>query len=159
MRGLTRLLSGILTLGFVIMISVAGTVAWFHHAVDVPGPLKETRNVVIPAGDSSRMIAERLEQQGVIAGQSVFLAQVMSQNAIARVSGLPGRHMKAGEYELKPGASVREVINKLTEGRSLLYSVTLPEGLTSYEIVRRLMKDQNLSGSLSQSSGRGCLAA
>ncbi len=157
MRGLTRLLSGILTLGFIIMLCVAGGVAWFNHAVDAPGPLKEARNVVIPVGDSSRMIAERLEQQGVIAGQSVFLAQVMSQNAIARFSGQPGRHMKAGEYELPSGASVRAVINKLTEGRSLLYGVTLPEGLTSYEIVRRLMNEKNLSGDIAQVPSEGTL--
>jgi len=103
------------------------------------------------------MIAERLEKQGVIAGQSVFLAQVMSQNAIARISGRAGRHMKAGEYELTSGASIRDVIQKLTEGRSLLYSVTLPEGLTSYEIVRRLLKDENLSGAVSQVPPEGTL--
>lgn len=157
MRGLTRFLSGILTLGFVVMISVAGVIAWFHQAVHAPGPLKEARSVIIPAGDSSRMIAERLEKQGVIAGQSVFLAQVMSQNAIARISGHAGRHMKAGEYELTSGASIREVIQKLTEGRSLLYSVTLPEGLTSHEVVRRLLKDENLSGAVSQVPPEGAL--
>ena len=157
MRGLTRFLSGILTLGFVIMTSVAGVLAWFHHAVEAPGPLQQTRNVVIPAGDSTRMIAERLEKQGVISGQSVFLAQVMSQNAIARVSGRPGRHMKAGEYELKARSSIRDVINVLTEGRALLYSVTLPEGLTSYEIVRRLLSDDNLSGGISQVPPEGSL--
>ncbi|MFY0614836.1 MAG: endolytic transglycosylase MltG [Hyphomicrobiaceae bacterium] len=157
MRGFTRFLSGILTLGFVVMISVAGVVAWFHQSVHAPGPLQETRSVIIPAGDSSRMIAERLEKQGVISGQSVFLAQVMSQNAIARFSGRPGRHMKAGEYEIESGASIRDVIDKLTEGRSLLYSVTMPEGLTSYEIVRRLLKDDNLSGAVSQVPAEGSL--
>lgn len=157
MRGLTRLLSGLLTLGFFIMISVAGVVAWFSHAVNAPGPLKAARSVVIPAGDSSRMIAERLEKQGVISGQSVFLAQVMSQNAIARISGRASRHMKAGEYEIKASASVVDVIEKLTEGRSLLYAVTLPEGLTSFEIVRRLNNDQNLSGEIAQVPAEGSL--
>lgn len=157
MRGLTRLLSGILTLLFVIMISAAGGIAWFHNAVHAPGPLAETRSVIIPAGDSSRMIADRLEQQGAISGQTVFLAQVMSQNAMARFSGASIKQLKAGEYELEPGASIQDIIKKLSEGRSLLYSVTVPEGLTSHEIVRRLMNDPNLSGAVSQVPAEGAL--
>ena len=157
MRGLTRFLSGILTLLFVLMITVAGGIALFRHSIDAPGPLKVARNVIIPAGDSSRMIAERLEKQGVIASQSLFLAQVMSQNAIARFSGQTGRHMKAGEYELTAGSSIRDVIKKLTDGRSLLYSVTMPEGLTSFEIVRRLLADDNLSGAVAQVPPEGSL--
>lgn len=157
MRGFTRFLSGILTLMFVVMIALAGGLAMFRHFVDSPGPLKEARNVVVPAGDTTRMIAERLEKQGVISSQSMFLAQVMSQNAIARFSGQSSRHMKAGEYEMVPGASIRDVIKKLTEGRSLLYSVTMPEGLTSYEIVRRLLADENLSGSVDQVPPEGSL--
>ncbi|MBU2532277.1 MAG: endolytic transglycosylase MltG, partial [Alphaproteobacteria bacterium] len=135
----------------------AGGIAWFHQAVDAPGPLAEKRTVTIPPGDSSRMIADRLEQQGIISGQSVFLVQVMSQDAIARASGKPARHMKAGEYEMEPGISIRKVIQKLTEGRSLLYSVTMPEGLTSFEIVRRLINDPNLSGEIAQVPPEGSL--
>ena len=120
MRGLTRLLSGILTLLFIVMIVVATGLAWFHQAVDAEGPLKEARTIIIPQGDSSRMIAERLEQHGIISGQAVFLAQVLSQDTIAKMSGQPGRHLKAGEYEMPAGISVRAIIKKLTEGRALL---------------------------------------
>lgn len=153
MRGLTRFLSGILTLLFVMMIMIA----WFHEAVDAPGPLKQTKAIVIPTGDTTRMIAERLEQQGAISSQTVFLAHVMSQDAIARVAGRPSRHMKAGEYEIEAASSVRAITNKLTEGRSLLYSVTMPEGLTSHEIVRRLNADTNLSGEITIVPSEGSL--
>lgn len=157
MRGLTRLLSGLFTLMFVVLLVIAGGVAWFHHTVDAPGPLQETRTIIIPAGDSSRMIADRLEQQGIISGQTVFLAQVMADGAVARMAGRTARHMKAGEYEIEAGSSIRDVINKLTEGRSLLYSVTVPEGLTSYEIVRRLKNDKSLSGEITQVPSEGSL--
>ena len=96
MRGLTRLLRGLLTVLFIVLLGLAGGVAWFHSAVDAPGPLKEARNVIIPAGDSSRMIADRLEQQGAIGGQTIFLAHLMAQNAIARISGAPVQQLKAG---------------------------------------------------------------
>ena len=157
MRGFTRLLSGILTLLFFALLIVAGALGWFHHSIDAQGPLKELRTVTIPPGDSSRMIADRLEQHGVISGQTVFLAQVMSDQAVARLSGRPSRHLKAGEYEMQAGISVRQIIKKLTEGKSLLYSVTVPEGLTSHQIVSRLKRDQNLSGEISQIPGEGSL--
>ena len=103
------------------------------------------------------MIADRLEQQGVIGGQTVFLAQLMAQNAIARISGAPAPQLKAGEYELSAGMSVREILKELSEGRSLLYSVTVPEGLTSHEVVRRLLNDPNLTGAISQVPAEGAL--
>ena len=157
MRGLTRFLSGVLTLAFIVMVISAGGLVWFQHAVHAPGPLTSARNVKIPAGDSPRMIAERLEQQGVINGPTVFLAHVMAEGLIGRVSGVPSKHMKAGEYEIPAGSSIRDVIKKLTEGRSLLYAVTLPEGLTSHEIVRRLITNPELSGEIGQVPAEGTL--
>ena len=157
MNGLTRFLSGALTLLFVVMLFVAGGLAWFEHAVKTNGPLEEKRIIAIPNGDSSRMIAERLEQQGAIANQTLFLAKFMSDNAISRVSGRREIHLKAGEYEIAAGASIEQIITKLSEGRSLLYSVTLPEGLTSHEIVRRLLTDENLSGEVAQVPAEGSL--
>ncbi len=157
MNGLTRFLSGMLTLLFAVMLMTAGGLAWFEHAVTTSGPLQDKRIIAIPSGDSSRMIAERLEQQGAIASQTLFLAKFMSDNAIARLSGGREKHLKAGDYEISPGASVEQIIAKLTEGRSLLYAVTLPEGLTSYEIVRRLLNDANLSGEVAQVPAEGSL--
>ncbi len=157
MNGLARFFSGILTLLFVATLGLAGGLAWFERAVESPGPLSEKRIIAIPAGDSSRMIAERLEEQGAISSQTLFLAKFMSDNAIERLSGRRERHLKAGEYEIEAGASLESIIAKLSEGRSLLYSVTLPEGLTSHEIVRRLMNDQNLSGEVTQIPPEGTL--
>jgi UPF0755 protein len=157
MNGLTRLLSGILTLLFVVTLGLAGGLAWFEQAMRSEGPLTEKRIIAIPAGDSTYMIAERLEEQGAISSQTLFLAKFMSDNVIARYAGRGERHLKAGEYEIEAGASVNKIIAKLTEGRSLLYSVTLPEGLTSHEIVRRLLNDQNLSGEVTEIPAEGSL--
>jgi len=157
MNGLTRFLSSMLTLLFVVMLIGAGGLAWFQHAVTTNGPLPEKRIIAIPVGDSSRMIAERLEEQGAIASQTLFLAKFMSDNAIARASGRREKHLKAGEYEISAGESVEQIIAKLTEGRSLLYSVTLPEGLTAHEVVRRLLNDENLSGEVAQVPDEGTL--
>jgi UPF0755 protein len=100
MNGLTRLLSGILTLLFVVTLGLAGGLAWFEQAMRSEGPLTEKRIIAIPAGDSTYMIAERLEEQGAISSQTLFLAKFMSDNVIARYAGRGERHLKAGEYEI-----------------------------------------------------------
>ena len=41
--------------------------------------------------------------------------------------------LKAGEYEIPPGAGPAEILAMMTEGRILLHPVTIPEGLTARE--------------------------
>ena len=37
--------------------------------------------------------------------------------------------IKAGEYSIKANASLRDMLDTLVEGKSILYSVSIPEGL------------------------------
>ena len=43
--------------------------------------------------------------------------------------------MKAGEYEIKAQASMRDIMDLLRSGKSVLHSLTVPEGLTVEQIV------------------------
>ena len=36
--------------------------------------------------------------------------------------------LKAGEYEIKAGASMHDIMDVLKSGKSILYSLTIPEG-------------------------------
>ncbi len=52
---------------------------------------------------------------------------------------------------------MRDVLELLGEGKSLLYKVTVPEGLTSQQIVERLLAEPNLSGEITQIPAEGSL--
>ena len=65
--------------------------------------------------------------------------------------------LKHGEYLFKPGVSIREVLEILSEGKSVLYKVTIPEGLTSHQIVARLNEEENLTGEVPQVPAEGSL--
>lgn len=82
--------------------------------------------VTVQEGDSAATIAERLEDQGVIA--SAFLFRVL-----VSLQGYEGR-LKAGEYELDQGMAVTQVISRMVEGRTKPLVVTIPEGLRAEEI-------------------------
>ena len=56
-------------------------------------------------------------------------------------------------------ASVRELVDLLAEGKTVTYKVTIPEGLTSQQIVDRLKADPNLSGEITATPAEGSAAA
>jgi len=57
--------------------------------------------------------------------------------------------MKAGEFKVEANASMEDVLGTLVEGKSVQYKITLPEGLTSQQVVARLQADENLIGEIS----------
>ena len=67
--------------------------------------------------------------------------------------------LKAGDYAIKQNASMRQVIELLSEGKTVTYKVTIPEGLTSQQIVERLKADANLTGEIDGRAAGGLAAA
>lgn len=138
---LTFLLMGALVLGLVLSL--------IKFQFDKPGPLAHSVVIVIPKRESVNAIAERLKQEGVITDSWVFVASTL----YFRVQD----KLKAGEYEIPKRASLRQVLDTLVEGRSILYKVTIPEGLTSHQIVQILNRQEKLKGTVSEIPAEGSL--
>ena len=152
-----KLLNGILTLVVVVLLGVGGTVYYMQAAVDSEGPLTDAKLLVIPRNDGTQDIAERLEKQGMVGDKRMFLAGLYTMRAASLMPGGHTFNLKAGQYEIKPHASIRSIVETLSEGRSVLTKVTVPEGLTSYQIVERLKADQSLSGDIREMPAEGTL--
>jgi UPF0755 protein len=65
--------------------------------------------------------------------------------------------LKAGEYQFKAHASLRDVVATMVEGRVVEHHVSIPEGLTSEQIVARLQEDDVLTGDLKDVPREGSL--
>jgi UPF0755 protein len=65
--------------------------------------------------------------------------------------------LKFGEYLFPRHASVRDVIETMVEGKVVQHSITLPEGLTSEQIVRRLLDSDILTGNIRDVPHEGTL--
>ena len=63
-------------------------------------------------------------------------------------------HLKAGEFQFKAGTSIETAIDTLVEGKAILHSVTIPEGLTSEQIVARLFENDILTGEVAETPRR-----
>jgi len=149
-----RIISGVFTVLLVAMLLVGGASFLTFHQFESPGPLPATRTVVIPKGEGRIAIAERLEREGIITNRWTFVGGYLLQGFLG---GRKTGELKAGEYEIKEHASMRDVIDTLSEGKSILYKTTLPEGLTSEQIVERLKAEPNLSGEVASVPEEGTL--
>ena len=86
---------------------------------------EEPVTIQIERGDSSREIAEALEEAGVIRSRWLFLA----------VRGLrPRTILMAGEYRFWRPLTVWRVFDKISRGQVEYHRLTIPEGLTRFEI-------------------------
>ena len=138
------------TLLIVLGIAVAGLAAFGQRAFVAPGPLEEDRVFVAPRGASLNQIAERLEAESLISSATLFRLG-------ARYSG-KAEALRFGEYLVPAGASMREILDLLASGRSIQYAITVPEGLTSWEVVELLKASELLSGEIEEIPAEGSLA-
>src|SRR5882757_9226523 len=138
---------------FVILLVLAGliggAVAWFLHAYRAPGPLTAPATLVVERGSGLSVIAAQLEEAGVVANRWVFLAGSVLDG---------GDHsLKAGEYAFPAGISPAEAADLLARGSNVTHKITLPEGLTSAEIVALLNAEPLLTGEVGETPAEGSL--
>lgn len=126
---------------FLLFLAVGGgLLAWYgQRQYSAPGPLAAEKLVFIPRGSGTRDIAEILEREGVVRNWLLFLA---SQQITHR-----GEQLQAGEYLFPPAIPLSKVIEDMVEGRVVVHQVTIPEGLTTQQIVDRLNASDLLTGS------------
>jgi UPF0755 protein len=156
-RPLVRVLSGLLTLVLLVMLLIAGAAVLVHSQINAPGPLVQSKFLTVPKGESSHEIAARLERDGFISDRRLFIAGYL----LAKVSGWGDSarpvQLKAGDYLVPQASSVRQIIDIVSEGKTVTYKVTVPEGLTSEQIVERLKADTSLSGEIADVPSEGSL--
>ncbi|HEY6382634.1 MAG TPA: endolytic transglycosylase MltG [Pseudolabrys sp.] len=134
-----------------IVVSIAVGAALFigRQRFEAPGPLPEDKLVNIPRGLGIRDIADLLQREGVIDQPYVFMGGVI----VLKARG----ELKYGEYQFGKQASVAEVVDTITEGKVIQHGLTVPEGLTSEQIVARLLENDVLTGQIREIPREGTL--
>ncbi|TPW32091.1 endolytic transglycosylase MltG [Pararhizobium mangrovi] len=105
-----------------------------------PGPLQKRATYMVEKGAGVAQIAQGLENEGIVSNARFF--------QLASRIYLKGDTLKAGEYAFAPHVSMETVLDILRSGRSILHSITFPEGLTVKAMFEKLEADQYLSGDL-----------
>jgi UPF0755 protein len=136
MKWLLRLAAIALLLALV----VAGIIRWGVSTLDAPSPLQAVIRYKVAPGRSFAHVANELAAQGVVAHPKI-LAQY------ARWSGQAAA-VKAGEYEITPGITARELLTKMVNGQVLLHSFTIVDGWRVQEMLEALRRNPDVASTL-----------
>jgi UPF0755 protein len=139
----------IFTLLIIIGVLVGGGVLFGKQRFEAPGPLDDDKVVTIPKGLGIRDISDLLVQEGVIDQPWIFMGGVFMLKA--------REGLKAGEYQFVKHASLHDVVGTIVEGRVVQRQLTMAEGLTSEQIVERLLQNDVLTGNIREIPREGSL--
>ena len=142
--------NAIITLLLLAMIGAGAAYYYGRQILEAPGPLQDDKIVNIPQRAGKRDIADVLAREGVIdVNPWIFIGGVYALKASS--------DLKPGEYAFQKNASLRDVIGVIVEGKVVQHGVTIPEGLTSEQIVARLSDNEIFTGSVREIPREGTL--
>jgi UPF0755 protein len=141
--------NAIFTVLIVVSVAVGGALYVGKQRFEAPGPLSDDKVVNIPRGLGIRDIADLLAREGVIDQPWVFMGGVIALKARG--------DLKSGEYQFSKSASLADVVNTIIENKVVQHALTIPEGLTSEQIVAKLLENDALSGQIKEIPHEGTL--
>jgi len=142
-------LNFVLTVAIIGVVAAVGGVFAAKMQFDKAGALDQPRTVDIASGSSLSAIADELQKEGVISSKWLFIAGVWLNHEQGA--------MKFGEYQIDAHASMHDIMDAIASGRGILYSIVIPEGLTSVQVVDRLNSDDRLTGDIAAVPAEGSL--
>jgi len=113
------------------------TAGWFVYQGSAALAPAQPVVIDVPKGASSVRIARMLAEAGVIRSPFAFRLH-------ARLRGLAGG-LQSGEYRFEQPASLVEVLQRLHRGDVIRYTVTVPEGLRTDEILQLLATQSGIA--------------
>lgn len=125
----------------------AGLAVWLYGSFQRPNPDAKAATIVVPRGAGVDDIAQLLADNGVIEDKIVFALGV-------RLTESAGR-LRAGEYAFPAGASPRAIMDQMIAGKVVVHRLTIPEGLTTGQILVLIGNAEALNGSVMRQPGEG----
>ena len=149
---MVRFFNFLMTLALFGAIFFVGIIWYGKTEFESPGPLAEATTFTVPKGATFSSIVPGLVEKNIIKQQGPLRVFTQGVRVVGQASGL-----KAGEFVFTPGMSMRAVMEQLTEGRAIEYSITFPEGWTSFRIMDRIAANEELEGDVPPIPAEGTL--
>lgn len=148
-RVLVWLVAGLLATALIAAAAAYAGWVWVNQQFEAPGPSATETTLMLPRGAGLIAISGQLEREGVVEDGRLFRLMVQIDQG--------ERGLRAGEYRIPQGASMREIYALLREGRTLMHPVTAAEGLTTAMIVRIVQASDVLTGEITRIPAEGAL--
>jgi len=148
-NGFIEILNGVLSLFVLALLAVGGVLLYGAWSFYADSNIPEGQTFQVPRGAGLQTIAERLEEEGLVSNRWIFQLGTQAQERQSDI--------KAGEFNIPAGSSMADILKELTEGTPITYSVTIPEGFTSWQVVERVLANESLTGDITGVPAEGTL--
>jgi len=137
MRCNARIFLAVFVLATLLVIAAAASL---YDVYARPGPASVPTTVLVPKGATVSEIASTLERSRIVSSAAVF--------RIAARIGQEQGVLQAGEYAFPAAVRMGEVLATLRAGDVLVRRLTVPEGLTSRQVVALVQEAEGLDGEI-----------
>lgn len=142
-----RILIALVVVAALAGLAAGGGYLWLKNEIERAGPHGEDVTVLIPPGSGLVRIGALLQDADTIRSAKIFgvAARLIKQD----------RGLRAGEFLLPAGASLKGVLDVLRDGKTVVRRLTIPEGLSSREAMALLAAAEGLQGSVPRTPAEG----
>jgi UPF0755 protein len=123
----------ILAIVIILIAALAGIAGYVRGSLQPVPAASQPVRVLVPPGTSSELVAQTLEEQGLIRSARMFVYYLKFKEQ--------GAKFQAGEYEMPPGMTLDAIIDMLNKGlivKELGVKLTVPEGFTAAQIADKV---------------------
>jgi UPF0755 protein len=141
-------------IALVVLLLAAAAAAVLRSGVrslDAPLRLTAPMRFKVTPGVSFAHVATELASQGIVAQPRAWILY-------ARLKGLAPA-VKAGEYEIQPGTTARELLTKMVNGQVLLHSLTIVDGWRVQDLLDAMRRNPDIVSTLPQQTALSVLGA
>ena len=110
------------------------------RTLDEPLALNAPLRFVVPAGVSFAHVANQLAAQGVVRNARAWTLYARYEHLAQAV--------KAGEYEIQPGTTPRDLLAKMVSGQVLLHAFTIIDGWRVSDVLDALKRSPDIAATL-----------
>ncbi len=121
-----------ITLGAVFTACAAIAIYAVLSFTTAPSDSSETIIIDVPPGSSFSSVAKNIFSKGLVRNELLF-------KVYAKALGYT-KSIHVGEYEMRRNMSPATILNVLASGKSITYSITVPEGYNIFEITQVIKK-------------------
>ena len=130
---------------FAVLVLLSGiATAWlwneYNQALTMPVIIGQSKVIEIKKGDSFKRISTKLLKQQ-IAIDPLWFKLIAYKDKVSN-------KLKAGEYQLKPGLTMPEILAVFVKGKARQYSITFPEGWSFKQIIAEIQSNPYIENTL-----------
>jgi len=137
-----RILQGLVLLS---LLAAVGAEIWLNlRSLDEPLRIAAPLTFKVPAGSRLARVAETLAARGVLARPRALVLYARWKGTASAI--------KAGEYEIEPGATPRDLLDKLVSGQVVLHSLTIVDGWRVQDLLAAMRRNPDVLATLPATS-------